>query len=108
MQKIRKGDTVEVIAGKDITERGEVLRVYPKKRRLVVENVNMAKKHQKERQGPSGQAIPASIVDFAAPLDWSNVMLVCPSCDQKTRVGFRMEDERKVRYCKKCDATVDD
>lgn len=107
MQKIRKGDTVEVIAGKDLGERGEVLSVVPKKRRLVVENVNMAKKHQKERQGPGGQNIPAQIVDFAAPMDWSNVMLVCPSCDERTRVGFRMEDDTKVRYCKKCNEEID-
>jgi large subunit ribosomal protein L24 len=107
MQKIRKGDTVEIIAGKDIGERGEVLRVIPKKHRLVVENINMARKHQRERPGPGGQNLPAQILDFPAPMDWSNVMLVCPSCDQRTRVGFRMEDGSKERYCKKCDATID-
>ncbi|MEO0564112.1 MAG: 50S ribosomal protein L24 [Chloroflexota bacterium] len=107
MQKIRKGDTVEVIAGKDVGERGTVLTVYPKKQRLVVENINMARKHQKERPGPGGQNLPAQILDFPAPMDWSNVMLVCPSCDQRTRVGIRFEDDRKVRHCKKCDSTID-
>jgi len=107
MQKIRKGDTVEVITGKDVGERGEVLTVFPKKKRLVVENINMAKKHQRERQGPGGQTLPAQILDFPAPMDWSNVMLVCPNCDERTRVGFRVEDDRKVRFCKKCNETID-
>jgi large subunit ribosomal protein L24 len=108
MQKIRKGDTVEVIAGKDVGERGQVLTVYPKKQRLVVENVNMAKKHQRERQGPGGQTLPAQILDFPAPMDWSNVMLVCPSCDERTRVGIRFDnDDRKVRFCKKCNENID-
>lgn len=107
MQKIKSDDIVEVIAGKDIGLRGKVLDVMPKKQRLVVEGINVAKKHQKARQGSSGQQIPAQIVDFPAPMDWSNVMLVCPSCDQRTRVGFRMEGDEKVRFCKKCDATIE-
>lgn len=108
MQKIKKGDTVEIIAGKDINERGKVLRVIPKKKRLVIENLNLVKKHQSARQGANGQQIPAAIIDMPAPMDWSNVMLVCPSCSARTRVGFRFTDAgKKVRYCKKCDANVD-
>lgn len=107
MQKIKKGDTVEVIAGKDRGDRGQVLRVIPKKGRLVVENINIVKKHQSARQGANGQQIPAQIIDMPAAMDWSNVMLVCPSCNSRTRVGFRMDGDRKVRYCKKCDSSVD-
>jgi len=102
MQKIIKGDIVEIIAGKDIGLRGEVLDVLPKKHKVVVEGLNIAKRHRKERPGPGGQQIPAQILDFPAPLDWSNVMVVCPSCDQRTRVGAREEDGIRVRYCKKC------
>lgn len=108
MQKIRKGDTVEIISGKDIGDRGEVLEVRPKKERVVVEGLNIARKHQKARQGSSGQQIPAQIVDFPAAIHWSNVMLVCPTCDQRTRVGARFTEEgNKIRYCKKCDADID-
>lgn len=106
MQKIKRGDTVEIIAGKDIGQRGKVLSVIPKKTRLVVENLNIAKKHQRARQGANGQQIPAQIVDFPAPMHWSNVMVVCPSCDKRTRVGFRMEGDKKVRFCKKCNSSI--
>ncbi|MEL6268507.1 MAG: 50S ribosomal protein L24 [Chloroflexota bacterium] len=108
MQRIKKGDTVEIIAGKDRTFRGEVLEVQPKVGKVVVEGMNIAKKHQAARQGQGGQQIPAQIVDFPAPLDASNVMVVCESCDQRTRVGFRFNDnDMKVRYCKKCGADID-
>ncbi len=107
MQKIKKGDKVEVIAGKDLGERGEVVTMLPKDARLVVAGVNLAKKHEKARQAGARQ-IPAQIVEFNAPLHISNVMVVCPSCDQATRVGFRFkEDGMKVRFCKKCNADLD-
>ena len=106
MQRIKKGDTVEVIAGKDLGERGEVEKVLPKENRVVVNGVNVLKRHEKARQ-VGNQQIPAQIVEFDAPLDLSNVMLVCPSCNQATRVGFRFVDGRKVRHCKKCNANID-
>lgn len=106
MQRIKKGDTVEVIAGKDLGERGEVEKVLPKENRVVVSGVNVLKRHEKARQ-VGNQQIPAQIVEFDAPLDLSNVMLVCPSCNQTTRVGFRFVDDRKVRHCKKCNANID-
>ncbi|MCL4255863.1 MAG: 50S ribosomal protein L24 [Anaerolineae bacterium] len=106
MQRIKKGDTVEVIAGKDLGERGEVEKVLPKENRVVVNGVNILKRHEKARQ-VGNQQIPAQIVEFDAPLDLSNVMLVCPSCNQTTRVGFRFVDDRKVRHCKKCNANID-
>jgi large subunit ribosomal protein L24 len=107
MQKVKKGDKVEVIAGKDVGERGEVVSVHPKDDRLVVSGVNVGKKHEKARQIGNRQ-IAAQIVEFNAPLHISNVMVVCPSCDKATRVGFRFKDDgAKVRCCKKCNADLD-
>lgn len=100
MQRIKKGDTVEVIAGKDIGDRGEVIDVLPKENRVIVSGVNRLKKHAKARQAGK-QQIPAQIVEFDSPIHISNVMVVCPKTNQKTRVGFkRLEDGRKVRYAK--------
>ena len=107
MQRVKKGDTVEVIAGKDLGERGTVLAVLTKENRVIIENVNMLKKHQKARQAGNRQ-VPAQIVDFPSPLDMSNVMVVCPNCDKKTRIGFRFrEDGGKTRWCKQCNADID-
>jgi large subunit ribosomal protein L24 len=99
MQKIKKGDIVEVIAGKDIGERGEVLAVLPKENRVIVDGINRMKKHQKAQQA-GNQQVPAQIIDINAPIHISNVMLVSPS-GVRTRVGFKVNEEgRKVRYCK--------
>jgi large subunit ribosomal protein L24 len=107
MQRIKKGDTVEVIAGKDLGERGTVESVYPKDDRVVVHGVNVMKRHEKARQAGNRQ-VPAQIVEFDAPLHLSNVMLVCPQCSKTTRVGFRVrEDGRKVRVCKKCQQDIE-
>ena len=106
MQRIKQGDTVEVIAGKDLGERGSVVSVLVKQNRVVVEGVNLLKKHQKARQA-GNQQVQAQILEFNGPIHLSNVMLVCPSCDKATRVGFRYDEEgRKVRYCKKCDSDI--
>lgn len=107
MQRIKKGDTVEVIAGKDKGVRGAVLRVIPKKDRVVIERVNVVKKHQKPVQAGRGQVQPG-IIEFEAPIHLSNVMIVCTQCSEKTRVGYRMTDDgRKVRVCRKCGADID-
>lgn len=107
MQRIKKGDTVEVIAGKDKGVRGAVLRVIPKKDRVVIERVNVVKKHQKPVQAGRGQVKPG-IIEFEAPIHLSNVMIVCTQCSEKTRVGYRVtEDGRKVRVCRKCGADID-
>jgi len=107
MQRIKKGDTVEVIAGKDLGERGEVLVMIPKEDRVVVQGVNHLKRHRKARQAGS-QQIPAQIVEFEGPIHLSNVMLVCPSCGKKTRVGFRVRDDGfKVRVCKQCNSDIE-
>lgn len=106
MQKIRKGDTVEVIAGKDLGERGEVLGMFPKEDRVMVQGVNIVKRHRKARQAGTRQ-IPAQIVEMEGRLHVSNVMVVCPSCSQKTRVGIRTRDDgQRVRFCKKCNSEL--
>lgn len=107
MQRIKKGDTVEVVAGKDRGFRGDVVRVFPKDNRVIVNGVNTKKRHEKARQA-GNQQIPAQIVDFDAPLDLSNVMLVCPKCDKRTRVGFNIKDDGyKTRVCKQCNEDID-
>jgi large subunit ribosomal protein L24 len=101
---IKKGDTVFVIAGKDNGRKGKVLRVLPKENRVVVEGVNRVKKHQK----PS-RAIPqGGILKIEAPLNASNVMLVCNKCSTPTRVGKSiLNGNEKVRVCKKCGEVLD-
>lgn len=107
MQRIKQGDQVEVIAGKDLGERGSVITIYNKDNRVVVEGVNMLKKHQKAQQA-GRQQVQAQILEFEGPIHLSNVLLVCPSCSAATRIGFRYrEDGFKTRYCKKCDADID-
>jgi large subunit ribosomal protein L24 len=108
MRKIRKGDKVEVISGEDRGVRGIVHRVIPKENRVVVSGVNIVKKHQRPRPTGGRTQAQVGIIEFEAPIHLSNVMLVCPQCDQRTRVAFGFqEDGRKVRICKKCDAVID-
>ncbi len=102
--KIRKGDEVLVITGKDKGKRGKVLRVIRKENRVVVEGVNIIKKHVK----PRGMGQPGGIIQQEAPIHISNVMLICTKCGRPTRVGFRiLEDKTKVRICKKCKEVID-
>lgn len=106
--KIRKGDIVEVISGRleDKGKRGEVIRLLPDEHRVVVQGVNLRKKHQKQMQ-TQGRTINPGIVEFEAPIDISNVMLVCPRCGEPTRVGFQRDGEERQRLCKKCEALFD-
>jgi len=118
MQRIKKGDTVQVISGNEIGARGDVEKVITawdvnnRQRvgrkldgdRVVVRGVNIRKKHQR----PTGQTrTQTGIIDVEVPIHISNVMLVCPSCDEAVRVGFKFEDEKKVRVCKRCNADID-
>ncbi|MEJ2149529.1 MAG: 50S ribosomal protein L24, partial [Chloroflexota bacterium] len=89
--RIRRDDMVEVISGNDRGARGRVLRAIPKDRRVVVESVNIRKKHQSAVQAGRGQ-VQAGIIQFEAPIDVSNVMLICPNCGELTRVGLRREN----------------
>jgi len=104
MHRIRREDTVLVTKGKDRGRTGEVRKVIPKKNRLIVTGVNMVKRHMK----PQGQQKPGGIIDREAPIQMSNVALICESCQEPVRVGFRTAGEgRKVRFCKRCDANLD-
>jgi large subunit ribosomal protein L24 len=106
--KIRKGDTVEVISGHAIDKgkRGEVIKVLPEEHRVVIAGVNVRKKHQREVQS-QGRTLKPGIIEFEAPLAISNVMLVCPKCDQATRVGFEHDGVLSQRVCKNCGAKID-
>ena len=104
--KIKRDDTVEVISGNDKGARGRVLRALPKEGRIIVETVNIRKKHQRPQQAGRGQ-VQAGVIQFEAAINVSNVMLVCPQCEEATRVGFRREDGVRVRVCKKCGEDID-
>ncbi|MGE0392564.1 MAG: 50S ribosomal protein L24 [Vicinamibacterales bacterium] len=102
---IRKNDTVVVTVGKDSGKRGRVLRVLPAGNRLVVEGVNLIKRHT--RPNPQ-KNIKGGIVEREASLHASNVQLVCPECNKLTRLGKKvLTDGRKVRICRKCEGVVD-
>jgi len=102
--KIRRNDVVLVIAGKDRGKRGKVRLAFPTKERVIVEGVNMIKKHSRAR----GVVRQAGIIEREAPIHLSNVMLVCNKCDRPTRVGFRfLEDGSKVRVCHSCREVID-
>ena len=102
---IRKNDTVVVQTGRDRGKRGRVLRILPEKNRLIVEGVNMIKRHT--RPNPAKQ-IKGGIVEREASLHASNVQLVCPECGKPTRIGRKiLGDGRKVRVCRKCEGVVD-
>lgn len=107
MKKIRRNDTVTVLSGKDRGKSGTVRQVLPKKERVVVEGLNLVKKHQRPTQ-QAGVPQPGAIVTREAPLHVSNVMLVCRECGRPTRTGVRVrQDGVKVRVCKHCGADVD-
>lgn len=107
--KIKKGDTVEVISGKleDKGKRGEVLNVLRVAGRLVIQGVNIRTKHQKQVQTQAGRNINPGRIKFEAPLDISNVMLVCPKCSKMTRVSIQRDDTGSHRVCKQCEAVID-
>jgi len=106
--KVRKGDTVQVISGKDRGDKGKVIETDPDKNRILVEGINRIRKHTKVTQNTRG-AKTGGIVTQEAPIHVSNVMVVCPECDKPTRIGKRQDvvDEetgktRPVRICKRC------
>ena len=101
--RIRKGDEVEVIAGKDRGKRGTVQEVMTTDHRVVVAGVNIAKRHRKANPQRN---IKGGIVEQPAPLALSKVMLVCPHCGKPTRIGHRMEGDEKDRVCKRCGETI--
>jgi large subunit ribosomal protein L24 len=111
--KVKKGDTVQILSGKDRGKQGRVLQAMPRERKVVVENLNINKKHTKprpivHRSGMGGpQLTPGGVVDRPAPLPVSNVMVVCPVCRRATRVGMEVREikgeHRHVRVCRRAD-----
>jgi large subunit ribosomal protein L24 len=111
--KIRQGDVVQILSGKDRGKQGRVLEAQPDKRRVIVENLNLVKKHRKPRPMKDSsrmgqtQIQPGGIVELAAPVDVSKVMVVCPTCNRATRIGYEFRESKgrrvKVRVCKRAD-----
>jgi large subunit ribosomal protein L24 len=100
--KIRKGDQVKMIAGKDRGKQGKVLHVDKKTGRASVEGLNLIKKHRRpKKQGEKGQR-----VEIPAAVDVSNIKLICPQCGKPTRVGYAINEKKKNRVCKKCKAEI--
>jgi large subunit ribosomal protein L24 len=107
--KIHKGDTVEVISGRleDKGKRGEVINVLLDDRRVVVQGVNIRTKHQKQVQTQAGRNMNPGRIQFEGPVDISNVMLVCPKCNEATRISVQRDAEGARRVCKNCQALID-
>ena len=111
--KVRRNDVVQVIAGKDRGKEGRVIEARPDEQRVIVENLNVVKKHRRPRalrdssRMGQPQIQPGGVFDVAAPLPVSNVMVVCPTCNRATRVGYEFREEKgrsvKVRVCKRAD-----
>ncbi|HVO28442.1 MAG TPA: 50S ribosomal protein L24 [Candidatus Paceibacterota bacterium] len=100
--KLKKGDTIKVLSGKDRGRTGTVLRAMPGEGRIVVDGLNIFKKRSHpKRQGEQGQTVLVP-----RPMAASKVMLICPACKEPTRVGARIEGAKKVRYCKKCQSGI--
>lgn len=105
--KIKRGDIVEVIAGKDKGKRGEVLQVLPKENRVIVQGINVHKKHKKANPGQAGVQGQPQILEFDAPIHASNVMVVDPKENRPTRIGYRLEGGKWVRYAKRSGELLD-
>jgi len=97
---VKRNDNVKMLVGKDHGKIGKILFVFPDRGRVVVEGLNKIKKHMKsKKQGQKGQ-----IIEKERAIDISDVQLICSKCNKPTRMGYRREGDKKIRYCKKCDA----
>lgn len=115
--KVKKGDIVQVLSGKDSGKQGRVLEAHPGEGRVVVENLNLVKRHRKpapirdaSRMG-GAQMTPGGIFEKPSPIDVSNVMIVCPTCKRATRTGIHEKETKgetvRLRYCKQCGEEID-
>jgi large subunit ribosomal protein L24 len=101
--KLKVNDQVKILQGKDRGKTGKVIQVFKKEDKIVVEGLNIMKKHVRARkQGEKGQ-----IIELSAPIDFSNAMLICPKCSKPVRVGFKIEGDNKKRWCRKCQTLID-
>jgi len=100
--KIKKGDIVLVVSGKNKGKKGKILKAFPKERKVLIEGVNLMKKHQKPKKtGKKGQ-----IIEKPAPISVSNAKLICPKCNKAVRIGYKIASNRKYRICKKCNKQI--
>jgi large subunit ribosomal protein L24 len=100
--KIKKGDNVLIIKGKDRGKSGKVIKALPRENKVVIEGLNLVKKHIKPRkQGEKGK-----IIEIPRPIYVSNVKLICPNCNKATKIGYKIEGEEKFRICKKCQSKI--
>lgn len=100
--KIKKNDTVLIISGKDKGRKGKVIEARPASSKILVEGLNLRKKHVKpKKSGEKGQ-----LVSLPAPLDVSNVKILCPKCGKAARIGYKIEGEKKARICKSCKSEI--
>lgn len=101
--KIKMNDQVKISAGKDKLKSGKVIQVFPEEGKIVVEGLNMLKKNMRaRRESEKGQ-----VIELAAPISMSKVMLICPKCQKVTRVGYKMDGATKKRVCRKCKEFID-
>lgn len=104
MQRIKRDDLVLVVTGKERGKQGQVHQVIPKHKRIIVQGLNMVKRHQRQQS----ERVQAGIIEKEAPIHVSNVKLICRACQKAVRVGFRVRsDGVKVRVCKSCDEDID-
>ena len=96
--KIKKGDTVLIITGKDKGKKGKVIEAFPQQNKINVEGVNLVKKHRRPRK----EREKGEVIEIPKPINVSNVKLNCPRCGQSVRVGYRLAEKKKYRICKKC------
>lgn len=102
--KIKKNDNVEIVAGKEKGKRGKILLLFPDENRVIIEKINMVKKHSR----PSGQTKQGGIVEKEGKINLSNVMLICGKCNKGVRVGYKiLESGEKVRICRSCNEEID-
>lgn len=102
MSKLRKGDEVKIVAGKDKGKTGKIDKVLPKEEKILIPGINQYKRHMKARS----QNQPSEIITLTKPLPVANVRLICPKCHEVTRIGFSFEEDKKARVCKKCDQKI--
>ncbi len=102
--KIHKGDTVKIMVGKDAGKKGKVRQVFPEKKGVIVEGLNFIKRHSRTQ----GKTRQGGIIELEAPVDISNVMIICSKCNEPSRVGYKvLGDGNKVRICKSCQEAID-
>jgi large subunit ribosomal protein L24 len=104
--RIKRGDQVQVVSGRDKGKQGEVIRVLPRDSAVVIQGVNLRKKHQRQIQA-GGRTMNPGVIQFEAPIHVSNIMLVCPKCKKLSRVGVQRAEGSVQRICKKCEAVID-